>query len=284
MRAPSPPPAEAMARLTDALAASRRLLVLTGAGCSTASGIADYRDEDGAWKRPRRPIQHAEFVGRAASRQRYWARSAVGWPRFRAAAPARAHDALAALETRGAMTRLVTQNVDRLHQRAGSREVVDLHGRLDHVVCLACHDIVSRDAWQDVLLAENPAFAARATAFAPDGDADLDDEDTTSFVVPSCPGCGGVMKPDVVFYGGNVPAQRVSGVHDDVDASDALLVVGSSLMVFSGFRFVRRAVAANKPVLVVNRGRTRADELATLKVEGDCGDVLAAALAGLGAA
>ncbi|MGE0191280.1 MAG: NAD-dependent protein deacetylase [Planctomycetota bacterium] len=264
-----------MDRLAAHLAASRRLLVLTGAGCSTASGITDYRDENGAWKRPRRPIQHAEFVGSATTRQRYWARSAVGWPRFRAASPSAAHDALAALGARGGLTRLVTQNVDRLHQRAGSREVVDLHGRLDHVVCLGCGQLERRDTWQTALLAGNPAFAARATAFAPDGDADLDDEDTSGFVVPACVRCGGVMKPDVVFYGGNVPADRVAAVHADVDASDALLVVGSSLMVFSGFRFVRRAVAANKPVLIVNRGRTRADDVATLKVEGDCGDILA---------
>lgn len=261
------------------LQAHRRVFALTGAGCSTASGIGDYRDADGAWKR-RPPITLQAFVGESATYRRYWARSFIGWPRFAAAQPNAAHSALAQLEREGRLSLLVTQNVDGLHQRAGSMAVVDLHGRLDHVACLDCGERQPRDALQQRLAHDNPGWHARPTAYAPDGDADIDLEAVERFAAPACERCGGMLKPEVVFFGENVPRARFVQARDALAASDAMLVVGSSLMVYSGFRFARMAREAGLPLAIVNRGRTRADELATLKVDGDCGDVLVGALAG----
>lgn len=262
-------------RLVDFIHAHPRLLVLTGAGCSTDSGIPDYRDESGEWKRAR-PVTYQDFTAKLSTRQRYWARSLVGFRRMRHAQPNHAHLALSTLEAQGRLTRLVTQNVDGLHQAAGSRAVVDLHGRIDLVCCLACRQRVSRDEVQRALEVRNPAFADMDALSAPDGDADLEHHAFDGFDVPPCPACGGVLKPDVVFFGEGVPPERVQQVHDAMDASSAMLVVGSSLMVYSGFRFVRAMAEAGKPVAAVNLGKTRADDLLSLKIAAHCGDTLRA--------
>jgi NAD-dependent SIR2 family protein deacetylase len=256
-----------------------RCLALTGAGCSVASGIPEYRDHEGAWK-SRPPVHYAEFVGSAAVRRRYWARSLLGWARVAAAAPSAVHGALARLEHGGYVSAVVTQNVDRLHQRAGSRRVIDLHGRLDEVECLECGARLARADVQEVLLAWNPEFVAAtrgggrsAPAPRPDGDAQIE-ADLSGFRIPDCPVCGGVLKPSVVFFGENVPKDRVQTVRGELERSGALLVVGSSLMVFSGFRFCLAAREMGKPVAAVNLGRTRADEMLALKVVSDCGPAL----------
>ena len=263
-------------RLVDFFTRHRRVLVLTGAGCSTESGIPDYRDLNGDWKHPQ-PVMYQQFVGSQATRQRYWARSLVGWGRIAAAAPNRAHLALASLEAAGFVRGVITQNVDGLHTRAGSRQVIDLHGRLDTVQCLGCGALTPRAAFQSRLVERNGHLAgATASAFAPDGDARLSDIDYAMVDVPSCPDCGGVLKPHVVFFGEGVPPSRVAAAFERLDEADALLVVGSSLMVFSGYRFVQAAVRASKPVAAVNLGRTRADDSIALKVPAPCGEALAA--------
>ncbi len=259
--------------------AEGRVIALTGAGVSTTSGIPDYRDETGAWKRPK-PVELRDFVNSEATRRRYWARSMLGWRWFRAARPNPAHYALAALQRKKLLSLLVTQNVDGLHQRAGSRDVVDLHGRLDRVVCLSCGEDMARDALQQALQQANPGWDATAARMAPDGDADVG-ADTKDFNVVPCPHCGGVLKPDVVFFGENVPAPRVGRAMDALATARALLVVGSSLMVFSGFRFARAAQRLSLPLVIVNRGKTRADELATVRVEGDVAHVLSDLVAAL---
>jgi NAD-dependent SIR2 family protein deacetylase len=257
-----------------------RLFVLTGAGCSTESGIPDYRDVDGEWKH-RRPVQFTDFVGDEHVRQRYWARSMVGWRRVGGARPNLAHRALADLERSGRVHWVVTQNVDRLHQRAGSRRVTDLHGRIDRVVCLECGRLNERGVLQSRLVAENPDWADLDAVSAPDGDALLEDRDFRSFRVPGCEACGGMLKPDVVFFGEGVPKPRVTEAMERLTESDALLVVGSSLMVWSGYRFARLAAEAGIPVAALNLGRTRADDLLTVKVSGSCGETLQALAASL---
>ena len=268
-----PPSAATIDALADFVARHPRLFVLTGAGVSTGSGIPDYRDNGGAWKR-RPPVQFQEFVDLAATRRRYWARSLVGWRAFAAASPNLAHLALTRLERTGRIIQLVTQNVDRLHQRAGSDRVIDLHGRLDRITCLDCGTPGQRSVLQARLEAANTVFAGRAATMAPDGDADLEDDDLAGFSVPDCPACGGLLKPDVVFFGENVPPKRVENARDALAAADAMLVVGSSLMVFSGFRFARLAAERGLPVAAINLGRTRADDLLSLKVGADCGAAL----------
>jgi NAD-dependent SIR2 family protein deacetylase len=262
------------------LARHRRVFVLTGAGCSAPSGIPDYRDEAGAWKH-RKPMTFAEFTGSEASRRRYWAGSLRGWPRVRDARPNAAHDALARLEAEGRLTALVTQNVDGLHQRAGSREVIDLHGRLDTVECLGCGAVVARDDVQALLLAWNPAFAAGPAAGGVDGEVRPDGDSqvaapSETLHVPDCRECGGVLKPGVVFFGENVPKARVSAAFDALEAADAMLIVGSSLMVWSGYRLVRAAVERGCEVAALGLGRTRADAELSLKVVGDCASLLPA--------
>jgi NAD-dependent SIR2 family protein deacetylase len=252
-----------------------RLVVLTGAGVSTDSGIPDYR---GPGSRARQPMTYQEFVSGAAARQRYWARSHLGWGRMRRAEPNVGHRALAALDPE----LLITQNVDGLHEAAGSRRLVALHGRIADVVCLSCRRTSSRAALATRMASANPGYAARHSdaEVRPDGDVEL--EDTRDFVVPDCASCGGVLKPDVVFFGENVPAERVQRCYDAVDAldsGDALLAVGSSLAVMSGFRFVRRAAKAGVPVVVANRGPTRGDELATVKLDLGCSEFLSAVVA-----
>ena len=260
-------------RLEDFIAAHRRLFVLTGAGCSTGSGIPDYRDEQGAWKRTP-PVTYQAFVGDGITRRRYWARSLVGWPRIAQAQPNAAHRALAALEAQGRCSQLLTQNVDGLHQAAGSRAVIDLHGRLDAVVCLGCGASSSRADVQRRLVEANPAWAGLAAGAAPDGDADLEDRDFATFQVPACDACGGMLKPDVVFFGENVPRARVDAAMAGLAQADGMLVVGSSLMVYSGLRFVHAAVRAQIPVAAVNLGRTRADDLLRFRMAAPCGDAL----------
>ncbi len=266
-----------IAALRAFVAAHRRLFVLTGAGCSTGSGIPDYRDDAGAWKRPQ-PVTWQAFTGDALVRRRYWARSLVGWPRFARARPNQVHRALAALEAQGRVELLLTQNVDRLHQAAGSHQVIDLHGRLDRVRCLACGEDSARSVLQERLLAANPGWSDLDAGTAPDGDADLEGVDFAGFVVPDCLRCGGMLKPDVVFFGESVPRERVQRAFDRLAAADAMLVVGSSLMVWSGYRFVREAARAGLPVAAVNLGRTRADDLLALKVAQPCAQALAALL------
>jgi NAD-dependent SIR2 family protein deacetylase len=255
----------------------RRVFALTGAGCSTASGIPDYRDDRGEWKR-RPPVMIQAFRAEELVYRRYWARACAGWRRFSAALPGAAHRVFAAWEDAGTLRRLVTQNVDGLHQRAGSRAVIDLHGRLDDVVCLGCGGRTSRTAVQAVMTEANPGWQSVA-APAPDADADIDAAAVEAFVAPRCERCDGLLKPDVVFFGENVPIERYEAARTALQDADALLVAGSSLMVYSGFRFVRQAHEAGLPVAIVNRGRTRGDDLADLKVEGDVGALLTAAIA-----
>lgn len=264
-------------RLRRWIASHRRVFALTGAGCSTASGIPDYRDEQGEWKR-RAPVMIQAFRTEHAVYRRYWARAYAGWPRLTAAVPNAAHRAFAAWEAAGSLFQLVTQNVDSLHQRAGSRAVIDLHGRLDVVVCLGCGDRTSRDDLQGAMAAANPVWRAEA-ATAPDGDADIDAAVVESFVAPRCERCGGLLKPDVVFFGENVPRDRYVQASEALASADALLIAGSSLMVYSGFRFVRLAHEAGLPIAIVNRGRTRGDDLAEVKIEGDVGSTLTEAVA-----
>lgn len=266
-----------VAKLADWLANHERIAVITGAGVSTESGIPDYRDDEGHWKR-KAPLQHGEFVQSIAVRRRYWARSLIGWPMFVAAQPSAAHKALARLERVGKVAALVTQNVDGLHQRAGSQHVIVLHGRLDRVVCLECGNRTARDALQRRLADANPGWAALQARIAPDGDADLEYRNFDAFAVPACELCGGILKPDVVFYGGSVPRQRSEQAMAVVTGADGVLVAGSSLMVWSSFRLVREASQRGIDLAAINRGHTRADALFALKCDAECGALLGVAL------
>ena len=251
-----------------------RLFVLTGAGVSTGSGIPGYRDMLGQWQR-RQPITHQAFTCDEAARKRYWARSMLGCGVMADAAPNAAHVALVQLERAGRIGQLVTQNVDGLHQRAGSAQVIELHGGIRHVACLQCQALSPRSELQVRLEAANPAFLAFSAATAPDGDADLELADFDAFEIPACLHCGGMLKPDVVFFGANVPRARADAAMDALTRADAVLVAGSSLMVYSGYRFCERAHAAGKPIAAINLGHTRADDKLTLKIEADCATVLA---------
>ncbi|WP_054660936.1 NAD-dependent protein deacetylase, partial [Stenotrophomonas pictorum] len=233
---------------------------------------------DGQWKRTP-PVDYRAFMAEPATRQRYWARSLLGWPRIGLARPNATHHALAALEAEGRVELLLTQNVDGLHQRAGSRTVIDLHGRLDAVCCMGCQARSTREHLQQRLRQANPGWEVRQAGTAPDGDADLD-TDFSGFQVPACERCGGILKPDVVFFGENVPRARVEAVHAHLRQADAVLVVGSSLMVYSGFRFVQAAARAGLPVAAINLGRTRADDLLELKIHAPCAQALAFLLPG----
>ncbi len=258
--------AAAQQALEDFAGRHARLAVLTGAGVSTASGIPDYRDHSGEWKRSP-PMQHQQFMGSHAARQRYWARALAGFRALGEARPNPAHRLLAELEQLGRISGVITQNVDGLHQRAGSRRVIDLHGRADRVRCMACGASRMRHALHAELAQLNPRWAGVAARAAPDGDADLE-ADFSDFRVPDCSRCGsGIWKPDVVFFGDSVPRESVTRAFALVEESDALLVVGSSLMVFSGFRFARAAAREGKPIACFNLGRTRADDLYALKLE-----------------
>lgn len=250
-----------------------RILVITGAGISAESGIPTYRNDKGEWQRSR-PIQYQEFVREEACRQRYWTRSAVGWQAVHRARPNQAHRALASIESVGKLSLLVTQNVDRLHQQAGHKRVIDLHGRIDRVVCLDCGQYESRDGVQLRLLTDNPFLNDLSAPIAPDGDADVAPEYVSRVRSPVCLECGGVVMPDVVFYGGSVPKQRVTNIENTLQKSDGLLAIGSSLSVYSSYRFCKAAQALGIPIAIINRGTTRADDLASLKIEEGCSDVL----------
>lgn len=258
-----------------ALLAGRRVAVLTGAGISTDSGIPDYRGPDSP---PSNPMTIQQFTADPVFRRRYWARNHLGWRHMAATSPNAGHRALAALEHAGVLTGVITQNVDLLHSKAGSATVVDLHGSYARVVCLTCGHTMSRAALAEQLEVLNPGFLERAEAIggiavAPDADAVV--ADTSAFQYIDCPACGGMLKPDIVYFGENVPKERVAQAYSLIGDAEALLVAGSSLTVFSGYRFVRRAAALQIPVAIVNRGPTRGDELATVKVDGGCSEILA---------
>ncbi len=257
-----------------ALLQGRRLAVLTGAGMSTDSGIPDYRGPDSP---PSNPMTIQQFTSDPEFRQRYWARNHVGWRHMDQTMPNAGHRALATLESTGVVAGLITQNVDLLHSKAGSRCVVNLHGTYAQVICLDCRTTMPRDELAAALEAVNPRFLERAEsvggiAVAPDADAVV--RETSSFVIVDCPVCGGMLKPDIVYFGESVPKELVEQAYSMVEAAEALLVAGSSLTVFSGYRFVRHAAAHGIPVAIINRGPTRGDDLATVKVEAGCSEML----------
>jgi len=266
-------------RLHTFLHQHQRVLVLTGAGLSTASGIPDYRDKDGV-RRGRSPIQGPDFRKSEAVRRRYWARSMAGYPTLAGAAPNAGHRALAELEAAGRIHAIITQNVDGLHQQAGSRKLIELHGNIHGVLCLDCRSVHPRAAIQNWLLAANPSMAPTGPAgevvpeARPDGDAEVELDEFQDFHLPYCPACGGTLQPDVIFFGDNIPPQRTADALQLADEADAVLVVGSSLMVFSGFRFVKLAAQSNKPIAAINLGKTRADDLIGLKVQASAVEVL----------
>jgi NAD-dependent SIR2 family protein deacetylase len=265
------------------LLSGRRFVVLTGAGCSTDSGIPDYRGPSGSLRR-RAPIQYQDFLHSAATRQRYWARSTLGFPQVLQAQPNAVHRGLARLEQAGLVTGLITQNVDGLHSRAGSQRVVELHGSLHSVRCLGCGQQGSRQALQADLLAKNPNHSERSAGSAPDGDADFEPDaaPASPFVVPACDRCGGMLKPDVVFFGENVPRSVVDAAWALFAEASALLVLGSSLAVYSGFRFARGAAERGLPIVVINQGPTRADDLAALRLEAPLSPTMIELCQGLG--
>ena len=258
-----------------ALLQGRRVAVLTGAGMSTDSGIPDYRGPDSP---PSNPMTISQFTSDPAFRQQYWARNHVGWRHMDETLPNAGHRALAELEYAGVVSGVITQNVDLLHTKAGSRVVVNLHGSYAQVICLDCGHTTSRAALADLLEVANPGFVERAEAVggiavAPDADAVVGD--TTTFQTIDCGYCGGMLKPDIVYFGENVPKARVDEAYSLVDGADALLVAGSSLTVYSGYRFVRHAAARGIPIAIINRGRTRGDDVATVKIDNGCSPMLA---------
>lgn len=252
--------------------AHRRFTVLTGAGISTDSGIPDYRGPDSP---PRNPMTYQQFVGDEGFRRHYWARNHIGWRHVRTTRPNAGHRALVGLERRGLLTGVITQNVDLLHEQAGSQRVIDLHGHYNEVICLSCGTMFSRQQVHEWLDAANPDFAIEVgdVEIAPDADAVL--ADTASFVVPPCPVCGGMLKPNIVYFGENVPKDRVAAAYAMVDDGAALLVAGSSLTVMSGLRFVRHAHKHGMPVVIINRGDTRGDPLADLTIDDGVSESLA---------
>ena len=267
--------AEGGARLRELLLASmpEGVVVLSGAGISTESGIPDYRGETGR-ARPATPMTYQAFTASAEARHRYWARSYLGWRHIARARPNAGHQAVAALEARGLVTNVVTQNVDGLHSAAGSSDVLELHGALRQVVCLRCGDVSPREGLQDRLAEANPSVRPGALPLKPDGDVDL--EEVRGFVVVDCVVCGGVLKPDVVFFGETVPRGRVNHAFAMVDRAGCLLVLGSSLAVMSGYRFVLHAARTGTTVAIVNQGPTRGDAVASVRVEASLGEVLPA--------
>ncbi|KAG3278910.1 NAD-dependent protein lipoamidase sirtuin-4, mitochondrial [Ictidomys tridecemlineatus] len=275
---PSSPPLdpEKVKELQRFITLSKKLLVMTGAGISTESGIPDYRSEKvGLYARTdRKPIQHGDFVRSAPIRQRYWARNFVGWPQFSSHQPNPAHWALSNWEKLGKLHWLVTQNVDALHTKAGSQRLTELHGSMHRVLCLNCGEKTPRGVLQERIKLLNPTWNAEAQGLAPDGDVFLSEEQVQSFQVPSCVRCGGLLKPDVVFFGDTVNPDKVNFVHRRVKEADSLLVVGSSLQVYSGYRFILTAREKKLPIAILNIGPTRSDDLACLKLNSRCGELL----------
>lgn len=274
---PSPPPdPEEVRELQRFISLSKRLFVMTGAGASTESGIPDYRSEKvGLYARTdRRPIQHKDFLKSASIRQRYWARNFVGWPRFSSCQPNSTHWALSSWEQHRKLYWLVTQNVDALHTKAGSQRLTELHGCMYRVLCMDCGDQTPRGVLQERFEALNPTWNIESHSLAPDGDVFLMDEQVQSFQVASCARCGGPLKPDVVFFGDTVHRDKVDFVHRKVQEADSLLVVGSSLQVYSGYRFILTARERKLPIAILNIGPTRSDHLACLKLDSRCGELL----------
>ena len=259
--------------MIDLLMTQPYWLVVSGAGVSAASGVPTYRNRRGQWQR-KPPVTHQEFIASADRRRRFWARNMIGWRFISEAQPNAAHRALVQLEARGAINALITQNVDRLHQRAGSREVVDLHGRVDRVSCLNCGESQSRASLQAWFEQHNPKFAKLGGRIAPDGDADIDDLDYADLAVPDCRYCGGLLKPDAVFFGASIPPQRVALCEQLLERAPGLLVIGSSLQTYSGYRLCLSAERQHKPIALLCDGVTRADHIATQKVSADCLPVL----------
>ncbi|MFJ3470928.1 NAD-dependent protein deacetylase [Pseudomonas sp. NPDC090201] len=252
------------------LMTDRRFVVLTGAGISTSSGIPDYRDSDGV-RRGRQPMMFQEFLNAPEARRRYWARAMLGWPRVRAAQPNAAHQALARLQQQGLISGVITQNVDTLHDQAGSTDVIELHGSLHWVLCLDCRQRTERDLIQHSLLEQNPYLLGVDAVQAPDGDTLLDPAFEERFQVPHCPHCGGQrMKPDVVFFGENVAPPTAARAMALVEQADGLLAVGTSLMAYSAFRLCRAIADQGKPLVAINLGKTRADDLLDLKIAASC--------------
>jgi NAD-dependent SIR2 family protein deacetylase len=267
-------PADSVREKIAGLIAAGGVVVLSGAGLSTESGIPDYRGPTGLARRAE-PMTYQAFTGAPAARQRYWARSHLGWRHIARAAPNEGHHAVAELQRRGLLSGIITQNVDGLHQKAGARDVTELHGSLSRVLCLSCGERTPRDALEERLRAANPAWDARARQVNPDGDAVLDDGATDQFEVVGCLRCAGALKPDVIFFGENVPPGRVADCYALVSAARAVLVLGSSLTVMSGYRFVRHAARAGLPVAIINQGATRGDAQATLTLDAPLGPTLA---------
>jgi NAD-dependent SIR2 family protein deacetylase len=263
------------------LIADGDVVILSGAGLSTESGIPDYRGESGRRRRAE-PMTYQTFVGSAAARRRYWARSHLGWRHVARAIPNTGHRAIAELECRGLTAGIITQNVDGLHQAAGAQHVIELHGSLDRVICLTCGQRTSRQMLDQRLRAANPDWHARISAINPDGDAVLADDQIDAFHVVDCHSCGGLLKPDVVFFGENVPRPRVQECYALTERANTLLVLGSSLTVMSGYRFVRHATEHDIPVAIINQGPTRGEAHALLTLDAPLGSTLTALLAGLG--
>jgi len=260
-------------QLIEAFKDKRKIWVLTGAGISAPSGIPTYRDDKGAWKSAN-PIQHNDFIQNESYRQRYWARSMVGWKLTGRAKPNATHHAITKLQQHGKLSQIVTQNVDGLHRVAGSKNVIDLHGRLGEIKCLSCHEVSSRKEYQSRLISVNTELDQFQFEILPDGDANVEDFDMSQISIPSCENCGGVLMPHVVFFGGVVPKHRVEKAYATLAESDCLLVIGSSLNVFSGFRFPRWASQNNIPIFAVNQGDMRGQELFDLIVTEPCEQVL----------
>ncbi|CAH2295319.1 NAD-dependent lipoamidase sirtuin-4, mitochondrial [Pelobates cultripes] len=262
--------------LQDFVSCSQRLFVMTGAGISTESGIPDYRSEGvGLYSRTeRRPIEHSEFVRSEAARRRYWARNFVGWPQFSSHQPNEAHIALSNWERAGKLHWLVTQNVDALHTKAGQQRLSELHGCTHRVTCLSCKTVVKRSELQERFMVLNPSWNEESHGVAPDGDVFLTDEQVANFNVPACESCGGVLKPQVTFFGDTVSQELVFSLYDYLSQSDAMFIIGSSLQVYSGYRFALKAKEKHIPIAILNIGPTRADHLASVKVSSRCGDVL----------
>lgn len=271
-----PPDPNDFYNLKNFLTKHQQLLVLTGAGISTESGIPDYRSEEvGLYARSNhKPIQYQEFIKYPKVRQRYWARNFVGWPRFSNIQPSATHHAVKQLEMAGKVTTVVTQNVDHLHQKAGSKNVIELHGSGYLVKCLSCPYEVDRFTLQDTLMERNPDMKGSFSMIRPDGDVELSKEEVDKFRVPLCPKCEGAMKPDIIFFGDNVPKARVEQIRKQVSNSEAILVLGSSLTVYSSYRIILQAKEENKEVAILNIGPTRADDIADMKVSTKCGDIL----------
>ena len=270
---PDPQPDAELLDVLAGLFLRHDVVVLSGAGMSTESGIPDYRGPK-TREKARNPMRYRAFVSSAEARRHYWARSTIGWDSFSAAQPNPGHAALARLERCGRVRGIITQNVDRLHHAAGSERVVELHGALAEVVCLDCHRIEMRPHFQRRLLEMNPGWLSRAAELAPDGDADLSEEETQGFCVAHCQHCGGPMKPNVVFFGENVPEPRTQDAWDLMDDAEALLVAGSSLTVYSGYRFVRASAKRNHPIAILNLGDTRGDDAATVRLRARTGTTL----------